>query len=143
MDKVSVLGSGSSSTMFKCFERGTTSKPPYACKVIPKADPFNTFPRIRHEVKIMFALQHQPNIITLHDVFEDADYVYLVMELGNGGELLEDFNRRFRKADPAQRPLPPLYSEAEAASIMFQIMSAIRACQSVGVVHRDFSRKTF
>lgn len=137
MDTVSVLGSGSSSTMFKCFERGTTSKPPYACKVIPKADPFNTFPKIRHEVKILFALLHQPNIITLHDVFEDADYVYLVMELCNGGELLEDFNRRSRKIDPAQRPLPPLYSEAEVASIMFQIMSAIRACQSVGVVHRD------
>ena len=26
-------------------------------------------------------------------MFEDADYVYLVMELGNGGELLEDFHR--------------------------------------------------
>ena len=30
-----------------------------------------------------------------------------------------------------------MYSEAEAASIMFQIMSAIQACQSMGVVHRD------
>ena len=137
MNIFTALGSGTSSTMFKCFERGSTTwKPPCACKVIPKVDPFNTFPKIR-QVKILFALLHQPNIITLHDVFEDANYVYLVMELGNGGELLEDFNRRFRSADPAWRSALSLYSEAEAASIMFQIMSVIQACQSVGVVHRD------
>ena len=137
MDTVSALGSGTNSTMFKCFERGNTAwKPPYACKVIPKADPFNTFPKIRQEMKNLFMLLHQPNIITHHDVFEDADNMYLVMELFNGGKLLEDFNRRFRNADPARRSVSSLYSEAEATNIMFQIMSVIQACQSVGIVHR-------
>ena len=101
MDTVSALGSDTSSTMFKCFERGSTTwKPPCARKLISKANPFNTFPKIQQEMKILFAFLHQPNIIILHDVFEDADYVYLVMELGNGGELLEDFNQRYKKCRP-------------------------------------------
>lgn len=138
VETFSVLGAGSSSTTFKCFERGATSKRPCACKAIPKADPFNTFPKIRQEAKILFVLLHQPNIITLHDVFEDDDYVYLVMEFGNGGELFNDFNRRTQIAERTRRPSSlPLYSEAEVASIMLQIMSAMRACHSVGITHRD------
>ena len=56
----------------------------------------------------------------LHDVLEDVDYVYLVMELGNGGELLQDFNQRFRRSDPTQRSTSSLYSEAETTTLCFK-----------------------
>lgn len=40
------------------------------------------------EIDIMKELDH-PHVIKLFDVFEDARFVYLVMELCEGGELFD------------------------------------------------------
>ncbi len=38
------------------------------------------------EIDIMKQVQH-PNIVKMHDIFEDEKYVYIVMELLGGGEV--------------------------------------------------------
>ena len=40
------------------------------------------------EIEIMRRLQH-PGVINLHEVYEDDDYVYLVIDFLYGGELLK------------------------------------------------------
>jgi len=38
------------------------------------------------EIDIMKQVQH-PNIVKMHDIFEDEKYVYIVMEMLSGGEV--------------------------------------------------------
>jgi len=39
------------------------------------------------EIDIMKQVQH-PNIVKMHDIFEDDKYIYIVMELLSGGEVI-------------------------------------------------------
>lgn len=43
----------------------------------------------QEEVEILFRYGGHPNIMTLHEVFDDGDKAYLVTELLQGGELLD------------------------------------------------------
>merc|ERR1719223_1054245 len=43
---------------------------------------------VRREIDILRRLDH-PNIVKLYEAFEDADGMYLVLELLDGGDLLE------------------------------------------------------
>ncbi|KAH7299435.1 hypothetical protein KP509_24G011200 [Ceratopteris richardii] len=44
---------------------------------------------VKREVKILKVLSGHENIVRFYDAFEDDDYVYIVMELCEGGELLD------------------------------------------------------
>ena len=41
---------------------------------------------LQNEIDILKQVDH-PNIVKLHDVYEDEKYFFLVMELMNGGEV--------------------------------------------------------
>jgi calcium-dependent protein kinase len=43
---------------------------------------------LKKEIEILGQLTH-PNIIKLHELYEDAKYLYIVFELCKGGNLLE------------------------------------------------------
>ena len=58
-------------------------------------------------------------------IYEDEKYVYLVMELMRGGELLDRILRQ------------KYFSEREAALTMFVVTSAVYHLHKNGVVHRD------
>lgn len=66
-----------------------------------------------------------PNIVTLYGVHEDNNYVYLVMELLRGGELLDRIL--------AMQQM----SEAEASAVLRTVVSAVAYLHEHGVVHRD------
>lgn len=66
-----------------------------------------------------------PNIVRLYEVFESDDFVYLVQEVCDGGELFFYVTKSKH------------LTEEEAANIMRQIFSAINYCHSNQVCHRD------
>ena len=70
-------------------------------------------------------MMHHPNIVELHQVFEDADHVYLVMELVKGTNLDHIIK--------ARRQL----SENETRSVFAQLFDAIDFIHSKDVVHCD------
>lgn len=78
-----------------------------------------------HEARALRSLSGHPHIIALEDAFEDEAHVHLVMELCEGGSLLEAVMARGR------------YPEAEAAAIMRALLSAIAHAHGRGWVHRD------
>ena len=41
---------------------------------------------LQNEIDILKQVDH-PNIVKMHDVFEDDKYIYIVMELMQGGEV--------------------------------------------------------
>ncbi len=80
---------------------------------------------VRTEIEILKICQH-PNIIRLYNVFENADYLYIIMEYCYGGDLFSYLeNRHFR------------LSEKRASTIIHQMATAVYYMHSFGVVHRD------
>ena len=81
---------------------------------------------VRTEIEILKICQH-PNIIRLYDIFENVDYIYIIMEYCEGGDLFSYLEkRRFR------------INEERAAIIMKKMCDAVFYFQSYfGVIHRD------
>ena len=79
------LGEGGSGTVYKGFER--RSKKYYAFKEIDKSKVKNKNFLI-NEVKYSLKLKH-PNIIKVYEVYENEDYIYLVMDLCENGDLFD------------------------------------------------------
>ena len=77
------------------------------------------------EIDILKISQH-PNIIKLYDIYENENYIYIIMEYCAGGDLFSYIEKRgFR--------LP----ETRAAEIIHKLSTAVFFLHEYGVVHRD------
>ncbi|XP_039209540.1 SNF-related serine/threonine-protein kinase-like isoform X1 [Crotalus tigris] len=81
--------------------------------------------RLRREVGCMKLVQH-PNVVRLYQVLETPARLYLVLELGDGGDLFDLLTRR-----------PGGLAEARAKGYFAQVVHAIAYCHRLHVVHRD------
>ncbi|XP_048132665.1 CDPK-related kinase 3 isoform X1 [Rhodamnia argentea] len=99
-----------------------------AVKIISKAKMTTaiSIEDVRREVKILKALSGHKHLVKFYDACEDANNVYIVMELCEGGELLDRILSRGGR-----------YSEEDAKVIVVQILSVVAFCHLQGVVHRD------
>ncbi|KAF8406566.1 hypothetical protein HHK36_008654 [Tetracentron sinense] len=88
---------------------------------------------VKREVKILKALTGHENVVQFHNAFEDDSYVYIVMELCEGGELLD---RILAKKDSR-------YTEKDAAIIVRQMLKVAAECHLHGLVHRDMKPENF
>ncbi|KAK4795401.1 hypothetical protein SAY86_013395 [Trapa natans] len=116
------------------FKKGDLKGQQVAVKVIPKAKMTTAIAieDVRREVKILRALSGHSNLVQFYDAFEDHDNVYIVMELCEGGELLDRILSRGGK-----------YSEEDAKTVMVQILNVVAFCHLQGVVHRDLKPENF
>ena len=79
----------------------------------------------RREIEILKMCQH-PHIIRLLDIFENQDYIYIVMESLSGGDLFTYLEERDFKI-----------SEARAKELIHQLATALYYLHSFGIAHRD------
>jgi len=79
----------------------------------------------RTEIEIMKISQH-PNIIRLYDVFENMEYIYIIMEYCAGGDLFGYIEKRGFAL-----------KEEFAKIIIRKVCSAMYYLHSYGIVHRD------
>lgn len=93
-----------------------------AIKVLLKED--TPYCPIGTEVGIMKKIDH-PNIISLYQVIETEQNVFLIMELAEGHDLVEWIGQT------------GLLHEGLARKIFSQIVHAMCYCHNLGVVHRD------
>lgn len=121
------LGEGSYGSVCKAKSKSTGAV--RAIKNISKAQMKN-IERFKQEIAIMKLMDH-PNIIKLYETFEDHRSIYLVMELCNGGEL---FDRIIECGH---------FTEAQAATLMQQIIRAIYYMHENKVCHRDLKPENF
>jgi serine/threonine protein kinase len=100
---------------------------PVAIKVVQK-DKLNDNDRalIQQEMQVMRTLEH-PHVIKLRHTAEDDQFIYIVMEYVEGGDLLSYLTRR-----PNNR-----VSEGTARRLFAQLLSAVEYLHASSIAHRD------
>ncbi|KAM0923966.1 hypothetical protein ACQ4PT_005176 [Festuca glaucescens] len=119
------LGQGQFGTTYLATDLATGT--PYACKSIAKRKLLTPedVDDVRREIQIMHHLAGHASVVTIKGAYEDAQYVHIVMELCEGGELFDRIVHR------------GYFSERRAAEIARVIVGVVEACHSLGVMHRD------
>ena len=80
---------------------------------------------VRTEIEILKICQH-PYIIKLYDIFENIDYIYIIMEYCPGGDLFSYLQKRNF-----------ILKEEKVAIIMYKLCKAVFYVHSYGIAHRD------
>eukprot|EP00644_Phytophthora_capsici_P010891 jgi/Phyca11/542539/estExt2_Genewise1Plus.C_PHYCAscaffold_90481 len=121
-----ILGEGSCSRVFRARERASGGL--VAIKRLDKAqqrlldgDPVQW----EREVALLRRCASHPNVVALHDVIETSEFVYIIMELAQGGELFQAL------IDEGA------YSEWDARRFIADLLEALRFLHELGIAHRD------
>ena len=81
-------------------------------------------PKINREIKILETLSH-PNIVKLHEMVENTQFIGMVLEYASGGELFDYIlNHRYLKDNTARK-------------LFAQLVSGVGYLHKKGIVHRD------
>ena len=119
------LGIGGFGKVFEIINRITKEK--RACKQIMKSKIKNK-EQFEREINILMKADHA-NIIKLYEVYEDQNYINLIMEECKGGSLFDKIIENIKNNLN--------YTEHEISIIFSQIMSVIAYCHSNKICHRD------
>jgi len=84
--------------------------------------------RVRREATAMARLGDHPNIVTVHDIGEDGETLYIVSQFMSGGDLEHAL---IQHSDKRRVPI------ADALRVATQLCGALHHAHSHGVVHRD------
>ena len=80
---------------------------------------------VRTEIEILKICQH-PYIIKLYDIFENVDYIYIIMEYCSGGDLFSFLKKRDFQL-----------KEEKVVVIIYKLCKAVYYVHSYGIAHRD------
>ena len=80
---------------------------------------------VRTEIEILKICQH-PYIIKLYDIFENIDYIYIIMEYCSGGDLFSFIKKRNF-----------ILKEEKVVVFMYKLCKAVYYVHSYGIAHRD------
>ncbi|XP_002739437.1 serine/threonine-protein kinase Chk2-like [Saccoglossus kowalevskii] len=126
-----LLGRGACGEVRLAFKKGTTKCEKFAVKIIQKKvfsiggsvrkDNSNT---VKEEVNILKELDH-PCIISIEDVFETDDVLYIILELVEGGEL---FDRVVNSGK---------IDESTAKLMFYQMLVSTKYLHDRRITHRD------
>mgnify|MGYP000376599249 FL=1 len=120
----SSIGKGGFARVFQVTHKVSGNK--FALKRIEKASVLELGQQVIKEIRIMYSLDH-PNIVKLFSHFEDKDYIYLVLELGEKGELYQKIKKLGH------------LSESSAAQFLREVAVAVQYLHSKvpPIIHRD------
>jgi calcium/calmodulin-dependent protein kinase I len=117
------LGEGAFSVVKEGANRQTTTS--FAIKIVTKSKLSKEDEvALKDEILVLTELKHK-HIIRLYDVFDEAQFYYLVTEKMMGGEL---FDRIVQKS---------YYNEKEARDVCKILFDAMLYCHQHKVAHRD------
>ena len=124
------IGAGGFATVYSALE--LPSLRPVAIKCTSKKKFAN--PKVKKklviEIEIHKQLKH-PNVVEFRGVIQDPNYVYILLELCPGGNVLEALKRA------------PPFDERKTVDIVRQVLNALVYIKQMGVVHRDLKLQNF
>ncbi|KAM9469105.1 serine/threonine-protein kinase ULK2 isoform 2-T2 [Clarias gariepinus] len=118
-----LIGHGAFAVVFKGRHKKKTDWE-VAIKSINKKNLSKSQILLGKEIKILKELQHE-NIVALYDVQETPNFVFLVMEFCNGGDLADYLQAK------------GILREDTLRVFLQQIAAAMRVLNSKGIIHRD------
>ncbi|XP_026779992.1 serine/threonine-protein kinase ULK2 isoform X2 [Pangasianodon hypophthalmus] len=118
-----LIGHGAFAVVFKGRHKKKTDWE-VAIKSINKKNLSKSQILLGKEIKILKELQHE-NIVALYDVQETPNFVFLVMEFCNGGDLADYLQAKGTLREDTLRVF------------LQQIAAAMRVLNSKGIIHRD------
>ena len=128
---LSEIGRGSMGIIFAAYQR--TLKRQIAVKILPKAILTSRGAEMfRNEAESAAILSH-PNIVTIHEVGETEDFLFLTMQFVKGRAVSEYIKMARRKMVPSKRFLP-LKTTIE---IVTSVLDALDYAHRQYIVHRD------
>lgn len=118
-----VLGEGG---FARCYECTSSTGDKFAVKCVWKASLKSSKQRQKlvTEIRIHQMLSH-PNIVGFKHVFEDDNFVYMILELCTNRTFVDLIKKRRRITEP------------EVRFWMWQLLDAVRHLHRKGVIHRD------
>ncbi len=116
-----ILGSGGMGIVYLAFDPQLDRK--VACKVLRKKRDTAAQLRLQREAKSMAKLSH-PNVVSVYEVGNDGEQVYVAMELVDGQDI--------GLWCAAER------SEREILAVYLQAGEGLSAAHRAGLIHRDF-----
>ncbi|CAE8602635.1 unnamed protein product, partial [Polarella glacialis] len=123
---VALVGEGGFGKVYSARHRRTGEI--VAIKIMPK-DQLKDEEALQLEVFFLKLADH-PNTVRYYEAFEDADNIFLVMEMCSGGSLSEYIKT-------AHETYGPGVSEEELARITVQMLQGVAYCHTHSVAHRD------
>jgi len=117
-----ILGEGANSVVVLAKEN--CSGQDFAVKIIDKYDGYDRS-RVLREIDLLHFLSDCPNVLHLHDSYEENDRFYVVFKKMDGGPLLHHIqNKKF-------------FTEREASLVVKDIAVALKFLHDNGISHRD------
>jgi len=118
-----VISEGCYGTIFKVFHRSTNHI--YAAKILSRIDQ-KSDEIILKEVSLLRDLKDVPNVVQIIDFFVDDDYMYIVQDYAQGGDVIEELIER------------GAFNEIDACDLTYVLLQTIRTLQDdYKMVHRD------
>ncbi|OJT01752.1 Negative regulator of sexual conjugation and meiosis [Trametes pubescens] len=124
---LNLLGAGSYGAVYRARERL-----PESGKFVPRA--IKVVPRSRHgkalqirEITMHTELPRHHNIVTLHRAFEDGAYMFIVMDLLDGGDLHSHITRKHTLCR----------NDDLIKNVFLQIVDGVEVSHKAGIFHRD------
>lgn len=119
--KYEQIGKGAYSTVYKAYHNDLSKI--FAVKEINISIHKKNIERFREEIFLMNKFDHQ-NILKLYETIEDDNYIYLILEYCENGDLKNFLNKRPMKEKNVRR-------------FMKQIVSGLQYLNNKNVYHRD------
>ncbi|MEX2482394.1 MAG: serine/threonine-protein kinase [Gammaproteobacteria bacterium] len=118
-----IIGRGGMATAYLALQKSLGRE--VVLKVLDTSisDRKETVERFLNEGRIIAALRH-PNIITIYDIGQSGEQVYISMEFVEGGDLKQRMQRK-------------VFTPDEALDIIEKIASGLAVAHRNGIVHRD------
>lgn len=127
---VRILGSGTYGVVYHAVDIRPSSSGDHASRAVKMIRKAGRKPSelaaARREIALHRLVSDHPNIVTVHDAYEDDDYFYIVMDLCRGGDLFEPICKRIY-----------VDNDALLRKAFISLIDAVEACHSSRVYHRD------
>lgn len=105
-----------------------------AIKVLPIAGKSDReVQRVRKEVIVHHVASEHEGVVMLYDVFDDDDFVYMVMEFCPGGDLFG----KITEYDGTAAKMMYWREDDLVKDVFTQILDAVESCHQKGLYHRD------
>lgn len=118
-----VLGRGAFGTVRVCVDRQSLGQ--FCVKSVLKRGNIRNMTLLNNEIALLQQIRHR-HIVSVIECIQDSDYVHIVMQKCDGGDMFEKIIDRDIRLE-----------ESRVCEIMCCVMDAISYVQEMDIVHRD------